>query len=123
MLAANETVAQHFYWLELPFVYRGHDVPNPEKLQKLAAFINNFGYYMKSVGRTGARKPSSELFLNDSMNLQIRIPPDRRCKMAVIRTGQPEMPRTLHTVFCLFHAAQRRPGTCLQAARGLLLLS
>lgn len=47
MLAANETVAQHFYWLELPFVYRTHDNPDPEKIQKLATFISNFGYYMK----------------------------------------------------------------------------
>ncbi len=53
MLAANETVAQHFYWMELPFVYRVHDVPDPEKIRKLAAFINNFGYYMKSIGRKG----------------------------------------------------------------------
>ena len=46
MLAANETVAQHFYWQELPFVYRVHDVPDAERIQKLSAFINNFGYYM-----------------------------------------------------------------------------
>ena len=44
---ANETVAGHFYWLELPFVYRTHDNPDPEKIQKLAAFINNFGYHIK----------------------------------------------------------------------------
>ncbi len=53
MLAANETVAQHFYWMELPFVYRVHDVPDGERIQKLTAFINNFGYYMKAVGRAG----------------------------------------------------------------------
>lgn len=47
MLIANETVAQHFYWMEIPFVYRTHDKPDPEKVQKLAAFINNFGYSMK----------------------------------------------------------------------------
>ena len=47
MLIANETVAQHFFWLELPFVYRTHDVPDPEKIQKLATFIGNFGFYLK----------------------------------------------------------------------------
>ncbi len=47
MLIANETVAQHFYWLSLPFVYRTHEVPDPEKIQKLAALIHNFGYYLK----------------------------------------------------------------------------
>ena len=47
MLIANETVAQHFYWLEMPFVYRTHDVPDQEKIQKLASFIYNFGYSIK----------------------------------------------------------------------------
>jgi ribonuclease R len=48
MLIANETVAQHFYWLELPFVYRTHENPDSEKIDKLATFIRNFGYYIKS---------------------------------------------------------------------------
>ena len=48
MLIANETVAQHFYWLELPFVYRTHDTPDPEKIAKLSTFIRNFGYLLKS---------------------------------------------------------------------------
>ena len=48
MLIANETVAQHFYWLELPFVYRTHDTPDPEKIAKLGTFIRNFGYSLKS---------------------------------------------------------------------------
>lgn len=49
MLIANETVAQHFYWLEIPFVYRTHDNPDPEKIKKLSAFINNFGYSIKTM--------------------------------------------------------------------------
>lgn len=63
MLAANETVAQHFYWMELPFVYRVHDVPDGEKIHKLCAFINNFGYYMKAVGnvrKASGQKTSAE---------------------------------------------------------------
>lgn len=48
MLIANETVAQHFYWMELPFVYRTHDNPDAEKVEKLATFIRNFGYTLKS---------------------------------------------------------------------------
>lgn len=47
MLLANETVAQHFYWLDVPFVYRTHDYPDPEKILKLGTFINNFGYHIK----------------------------------------------------------------------------
>ncbi len=44
MLIANETVAQDYFWQELPFVYRTHDNPDSEKIQKLGTFINNFGY-------------------------------------------------------------------------------
>lgn len=55
MLAANETVAQHFYWQELPFVYRVHEAPEPDKIQKLSAFLRNFGYYMKNIGQMGGR--------------------------------------------------------------------
>lgn len=47
MLAANETVAQDIFWQEIPFVYRTHDNPDPEKINALAAFINNFGYAIK----------------------------------------------------------------------------
>ncbi len=47
MLMANETVASHYFFLELPFVYRTHDNPDPGKIEKLAAFINNHGYHLK----------------------------------------------------------------------------
>ena len=50
MLIANETVAQHFFWLETPFVYRTHEKPDSEKIQKLSAFIRNFGYHIKLTG-------------------------------------------------------------------------
>lgn len=48
MLIANETVAEHFFWQELPFVYRTHEKPDPEKMTQLGIFIRNFGYYFKS---------------------------------------------------------------------------
>lgn len=44
MLIANETVAEDFFWQELPFLYRTHDNPDPEKIEKLGIFINNFGH-------------------------------------------------------------------------------
>lgn len=50
MLIANETVAQHFFWLETPFVYRTHEKPDPDKIRKLATFIRNFGYHIKQTG-------------------------------------------------------------------------
>lgn len=47
MLAANETIAQDYFWQEIPFVYRTHDNPDLEKIMKLSIFINNFGYAIK----------------------------------------------------------------------------
>ena len=47
MLAANETVAEHFYWAETPFVYRIHEKPDTDKIKKLSLFIRNFGYGIK----------------------------------------------------------------------------
>ncbi|MBO5199351.1 MAG: ribonuclease R [Lachnospiraceae bacterium] len=47
MLLANETVAEDFFWQEIPFVYRTHDVPDSEKIQQLGIFIHNFGYSIK----------------------------------------------------------------------------
>jgi len=44
MLAANESVAEEFFWRELPFVYRIHENPDPDKITELGIFINNFGY-------------------------------------------------------------------------------
>ena len=44
MLLANETVAEEYFWREIPFLYRTHDVPDEEKIRKLGTFINNFGY-------------------------------------------------------------------------------
>jgi len=49
MLLANETVAQDYYWQEIPFLYRTHNNPDPEKIRQLALFINNFGYALKNT--------------------------------------------------------------------------
>lgn len=47
MLIANETIAEDYFWQEIPFVYRTHENPDSEKIQKLGIFINNFGYTIK----------------------------------------------------------------------------
>lgn len=47
MLAANETVAEDFFWQEIPFVYRVHESPDEEKIKRLGILIQNFGYYFK----------------------------------------------------------------------------
>lgn len=47
MLAANETVAEHFHWLRVPFLYRIHEDPDQEKLLTFMQFAANFGYVVK----------------------------------------------------------------------------
>jgi ribonuclease R len=47
MLIANETIAEDFFWQELPFVYRSHENPDAEKIKLLGIFINNFGYSIR----------------------------------------------------------------------------
>ena len=73
MLAANETIAQHFYWMELPFVYRVHDVPDADRIQKLSTFINNFGYYMKSIGRANSKVSDQEIHPKEIQKLLDKI--------------------------------------------------
>ncbi len=73
MLAANETVAQHFHWLELPFLYRVHDVPDPENIEKLSAFIRNYGYSMKLTGKRGSRTGGEEVHPREIQKLLARV--------------------------------------------------
>ena len=47
MLIANETVAEDYFWQEVPFLYRTHDNLDPDRMRKLATFINNFGYSIR----------------------------------------------------------------------------
>ena len=49
MLTANETIARHFYYLQAPFIYRVHDIPEPEKVEELNKFLFNLGYKIKGV--------------------------------------------------------------------------
>lgn len=44
MLTANETVAERFYWLEVPFIYRVHEEPDIDKVKELNKFLFNLGY-------------------------------------------------------------------------------
>ncbi len=73
MLAANETVAEHFYWQELPFVYRVHGVPDAERIQRLSTFINNFGYYMKTFDKKGSKTGNEEIHPKEIQKLLDKI--------------------------------------------------
>ena len=48
MLTANETVAEKFFWLEAPFIYRVHEAPDMEKVDELNKFLYNLGYRIKT---------------------------------------------------------------------------
>ena len=47
MLVSNETIAEHYYWMNIPFVYRIHETPASEKMEQLSKFVATFGYTIK----------------------------------------------------------------------------
>ncbi|WP_205666534.1 ribonuclease R [Aminipila luticellarii] len=47
MLIANETIAEHFYWMEVPFVYRVHEKPAPDRMDEFKNFVRGFGIAIK----------------------------------------------------------------------------
>ena len=57
MLTANETVAERFYWLEAPFIYRVHEKPDEDKVKELNKYLFNFGYKIK--GKLDDVKPKA----------------------------------------------------------------
>ncbi|PPB10712.1 ribonuclease R [Brevibacillus laterosporus] len=61
MLAANETVAEHFHKLKRPFIYRIHEDPKEEKLQNFMEFITSFGYSVRGKGTSVHPKALQQL--------------------------------------------------------------
>nr|WP_106780871.1 ribonuclease R [Lysinibacillus timonensis] len=61
MLAANETVAEHFHWMNVPFIYRIHEDPKPEKLNRFFEFVTNFGLVVKGTGNSVHPKALQEI--------------------------------------------------------------
>lgn len=47
MLVCNETIAEHMYWTNVPFVYRIHENPNEEKIEHFIEFVHNLGYFIR----------------------------------------------------------------------------
>lgn len=52
MLAANETIAEDYFWQQIPFEYRIHEAPDAERVKQLAVLISKFGYYFKASKET-----------------------------------------------------------------------
>lgn len=94
MLLANETVAQDYYWQELPFLYRTHETPDPEKICQLAMFIHNFGYSLKSG--------SGEIHPKELQKLLARIE-DLPEEALISRLTLRSMKRARYTVECSGH--------------------
>lgn len=65
MLVCNETVAEHYYWLNMPFVYRIHEDPDEEKMLEFNTMIHNLGYNLKGV--------SNEIHPRELQQLLVKI--------------------------------------------------
>ncbi len=105
MLLANETVAQHFYWMELPFVYRTHDTPDPEKILKLCTFINNFGYYIK------VKSGDNEVHPKEIQKLLFKIEGTDE-EALIARLTLRSMKQAKYTVNCTGHFGLACPYYC-----------
>ena len=55
MLLANQTVAEHFFWMEVPFIYRVHEAPTLRKMEEFRTFLRGFGLSVK--GTAGSVHP------------------------------------------------------------------
>lgn len=94
MLIANETVAQQFFWMELPFIYRTHDNPDPEKINKLSTFIRNFGYSIKNK--------QEEIHPKELQKLLVRIE-DTPEEALISRLTLRSMKQAKYTIDCTGH--------------------
>lgn len=61
MLITNETVAEYFFWMEAPFVYRIHEEPDMERIETFRKFIYNFGFTLKGTGNEVHPKAMQQL--------------------------------------------------------------
>lgn len=94
MLIANETIAEDYFWQEIPFVYRTHDTPDEEKIRKLAIFINNFGYSIK-IGQ-------EEIHPKELQKLLIKVE-DTPEEALISRLTLRSMKQAKYTVACTGH--------------------
>lgn len=82
MLLCNETVSEHFFWANIPFVYRIHEDPDPEKIENLNAFLFNFGQRIKGSGNVHPRA------LQDVLEKVKGTPQERLVNTMMLRSMQ-----------------------------------
>ena len=93
MLAANETIASHFFWEEVPFLYRVHESPDPDKVRKLETLINNFGYHFKASAENIHPKEFQKLLDNvagkpeDSLITRITLRSMKQARYSPVCSG------------------------------------
>lgn len=93
MLIANETVAEDYFWQEIPFLYRTHDNPDEEKIKALAIFINNFGYSIR-IGNEDIHPKELQKLLNriedtpeEALISRLTLRSMKQAKYTVANTG------------------------------------
>ena len=102
MLLANETVAEEYFWREVPFLYRTHEVPDEEKIKKLSTFINNFGYHI---------------------HVHDEVKPKEIQKLLSQVEGTPEEAADLHYAPCVRQNTQQRIQDTLDWQRSIIHIS
>lgn len=94
MLIANETVAEHFFFLEIPFVYRTHETPDADKMQRLSLFIKSFGLHLKMT--------NGEIHPKEIQKLIAKVAGTSE-EMMVSRFALRSMKRAKYSELCLGH--------------------
>lgn len=82
MLLCNEVVSEHFYWIGIPFVYRIHEDPDPEKMESLNLILASFGYRLKGYRDV---HPKS---IQDVLNQIKGKPEEKAISMTILRSMQ-----------------------------------
>jgi ribonuclease R len=82
MLLCNEVVSEHFYWIGIPFVYRIHENPDPEKMENLNHVLKTFGYKLKGYRDIHPKA------LQDVLNQIKGKPEEKTINMLILRSLQ-----------------------------------
>ncbi|MCQ2550767.1 MAG: ribonuclease R [Clostridia bacterium] len=99
MLAANRTIAEHFYWMNVPFVYRVHEKPDMEKMVELKAFLAMFGIPLK--GKMDNIHPSTLAKILEDYDVSI-------IKTVILRSMQ----KAYYSTDCIGHFGLAYPYYC-----------